>query len=57
MSQVDKSQYGPDVDDLIDRNVRLLYSKIIDEGLPDDFKDIIALIRAEDAVKAKGTDT
>ena len=47
MSQSDNSLQGPDVDDLIDRNIRLLYSNFLDEELPDRFKDIIALIRDE----------
>lgn len=48
MSRKDRST-GPWADDgLIDRNVRLLYDGLIEEGLPDRFKDLIDQIRAED---------
>ena len=36
------------VDDLIDQNIKILYDGLIQEGLPDRFKDLLALIRAEE---------
>ncbi|MEL6573758.1 MAG: NepR family anti-sigma factor [Pseudomonadota bacterium] len=48
MSRNDRSRDRPAVDDLIDQNVRLLYDGLIAEGLPDRFKELLNVIRAED---------
>lgn len=48
MSQDDQNPVDPGADDVIDQNIRLLYNELINEGLPDRFKDLLALIRAED---------
>ena len=56
MSHDDHSPEKPGVDDLIDQNIRLLYNGLIEEGLPDRFKDLLDLIRAEDRVRDAGSD-
>lgn len=48
MPQDDHSQNDPDVDAKIDRNIRLLYSELIEEGIPNHFQSLIDLIRDED---------
>lgn len=53
MSQNDLSRKDPGVDDLIDQNIKLLYDGLIQEGLPDRFRDLLAMIRAEDKISAQ----
>ncbi len=56
MSRNDQSNGFRASDALIDRNVRLLYDGLIEEGLPDRFKELIDLIRAEDHQQDTKTD-
>ncbi len=48
MSEDEFRADDPDVDKVIDQNIKLLYSVLINEGLPDRFKNLLAIIRAED---------
>jgi hypothetical protein len=54
MSHDDQTPENPGVDDLIDQNIRLLYDGLIEEGLPDRFKDLLDVIRAEDRMRDDG---
>lgn len=56
MSDDKKNADDTGVDDLIDQNIRLLYNGLIEEGLPDRFKDLLAMIRAEDHLRDQGQD-
>lgn len=56
MSQDDLSPTDPGVDDLIDQNIKLLYDGLIQEGLPDRFKDLLAVIKAEDKLAENDDD-
>lgn len=53
MSQKDHNREDPGVDDLIDQNIKLLYDGLIQEGLPDRFRDLLAMIRAEDSLASQ----
>jgi len=48
MAEDDHTGRDPDVDALIDHNIRLLYNGLVEEGLPERFEKLLALIRAED---------
>ncbi|WP_232825513.1 NepR family anti-sigma factor [Albibacillus kandeliae] len=41
------------IEAIIDRNLKLVYSDLVQEDLPDRFKDLLALLKAQD-VEAKG---
>lgn len=56
MSQHDRSDSPGADQNLIDRNVRLLFDGLIEEGLPDRFKELIDVIRDEDRKKDIKTD-
>lgn len=37
------------IEALIDRNLKLVYSDLVQEDLPDRFKDLLAVLKAQDA--------
>lgn len=39
------------IDALIDQNLRLIYEDLLEEGLPDQIKDLLAVLKAQDAHK------
>ena len=45
-----------DVDALIDMNLKVMYRDLINESLPDRFQDLLAVIKAEDQLKADKED-
>lgn len=53
MSDDDHDPIRDDVDGLIDQNIKLMYQELLKEGLPDRFKDLLDVIRAEDRLNAK----
>lgn len=53
MSEGDHDPFEDDVHGLIDQNIKLMYQEILNEGIPDRFKDLLAVIRAEDQLDAK----
>lgn len=57
MSRNDQTHKDPGVDDLIDQNIRLFYDGLIQEGLPDRFRDLLAVIRAEDSLSSRADHT
>lgn len=49
-----KKTNGNDEDriaELIDENLKLVYSDLVQEELPDRFKDLLAVLKAQDAEK------
>lgn len=56
MSEGDQDQSKGGVDALIDQNLKLMYKDLIDEGLPDHFRDLLAVIKAEDMLKSQNGD-
>ncbi|UYV38256.1 NepR family anti-sigma factor [Rhodobacteraceae bacterium D3-12] len=49
-----KKTTGNDPDriaELIDENLKLVYSDLVQEELPDRFKDLLAVLKAQDAEK------
>ncbi|SDZ57814.1 hypothetical protein SAMN05444004_12424 [Jannaschia faecimaris] len=40
---------------LIDENLKRVYSDIVQEELPDRFKDLLAVLKAQDADTSSGT--
>lgn len=40
---------------LIDNNLKRVYSDIVQEDLPDRFKDLLAVLKAQDAERDHGT--
>ena len=37
------------IDAIIDRNLQLVYSDLVENDLPDRFKDLLAVLKAQDA--------
>lgn len=37
------------VSDLIDQNLKMVYSDLVQEELPDRFKDLLAVLKAQDS--------
>lgn len=37
------------IDAIIDRNLKLVYSDLVQDELPDRFKDLLAVLKAQDA--------
>ena len=37
------------VEEIIDRNLRLVYSDLVQDELPDRFKDLLAVLKAQEA--------
>lgn len=57
MAEDDQDPLPGDVDALIDMNLKFMYRELINESLPDRFQDLLAVIKAEDQLKAqKGGD-
>ncbi|CUH38016.1 hypothetical protein JSE7799_01353 [Jannaschia seosinensis] len=43
----------PRIAALIDQNLKLVYSDLVQEDLPDRFKDLLAVLKAQDAETGK----
>jgi hypothetical protein len=57
MSEQDQDPRQGDVNALIDQNLKIMYQDLINESLPDRFRDLLAVIKAEDQLKSqKGDD-
>ena len=48
-----KAESDPRIAALIDQNLRLVYSDLVQEDLPDRFKDLLAVLKAQDAEAGK----
>lgn len=53
MAEDDQDPLRNDIDTLIDENLKVMYRELINESLPDRFQDLLAVIKAEDQLKAK----
>jgi len=56
MADDTQDQLPDDVDALIDMNLKVMYRDLINESLPDRFQDLLAVIKAEDQLKADKED-
>lgn len=52
MADDDRDPLPADVDALIDQNLKFMYRELLNESLPDRFQDLLAVIKAEDAINA-----
>ena len=48
-TDADGSGTDPRIAALIDRNLKLVYSDLVQQELPDRFKDLLAVLKAQDA--------
>ena len=53
MAEEEQDPLPDDIDALIDRNLKFMYRELINESLPDRFQDLLAVIKAEDQLKAE----
>lgn len=56
MAEDDHDPLPGDVDALIDENLKSMYRDLINESLPHRFQDLLAIIKAEDQLKAQEGD-
>jgi len=56
MADDTQNPLSDDVDSLIDMNLKSMYRDLINESLPERFQDLLAMIKAEDQLKADKED-